>query len=175
MGVSSHNCNLLPFKTQKGEILTMWNNRLGNLKQFLDIILVLIVIVSALVGYAASLNDFLRGFAAGALLAVLPLIAIRLFGALRPELGIAAAEELAVEYVNKRETTQGIVSVGAAELKEMKWHVSGSWFPKGIVVTVGGPPKFGDLNLGKDFEVVIDSHSSKVVKYSSKLREPKDG
>jgi hypothetical protein len=149
----------------------MWNRQLEILKQFLDLVVVLIAVISALVGYASSLSEFLRGFAVGAFVAALPLIAIRLFGILRPELGIAAAEKLATEYENKRETIQGVVSVSDVELKEKRWHVSGSWFPASIVVTVGGPPKFGDPNLGKDFEVVIDSRSSKVVKYSAKFRE----
>jgi hypothetical protein len=36
-----------------------------------------------------------------------------------------------------------------------------------IVGTVGGPPRFGDLNAGKDFEIVIDSLTARVVGYSS--------
>jgi hypothetical protein len=117
------------------------------------------------------LNDFLRGLTEGLLAAAIILGTIRLFGMFRPELTIVEAERIAVEHVNKTHPSEKYIHIDKSELKEGKWRVSGSWFPKGIMLYEHGGPKFGDFNLGVDFEFDIGSRSGRVVGYISRFKD----
>lgn len=78
------------------------------------------------------------------------------------------AEKIALDYLKNEVTIQKVVSVEIRELRDGKWYFSGKWVPSNLVFTMGHrKPAFGDINKGKNFEIVVNARTGRIVSYSS--------
>ncbi len=138
----------------------MWR-KLDRAKRLLDFILLAIAVTSALVGFFSSLSIFESGFALGAFVAALPMIAVRLFSVFRPELTIGSARRIAMQFLT-REGGNGTkyFSFEKLELKEKKWEIHGTY---SFVIPAGSPiPAEAWKTV---FTLSLDSQTGNVLKW----------
>jgi hypothetical protein len=136
-----------------------------------DIATALGVLVTVVIPLYAWINNILDNFSKGLFLGALLVAGVVWCFQLILNLwsvDMSQAEKTALQRLNEKEKIEKIVNVTNIELKEGKWHVSGYWVPKAVIVTIG-PRKFGDINAGKTFKIVIDSLTGRVVGYSSEF------
>jgi hypothetical protein len=150
----------------------LWKKRLGTIKSILSTLAVALAVLIPLYGFLTNaLDEFSRGLLFGALLvAFVAVVVISVFDFW--VVSIAEAESLALAYLEKKEKIAKTVSVENVELRGRNWYIVGTWVPSSLVLSVG-KPTFGDINVGKKFEIMIDARRGNVVKYSSTLKKDK--